>query len=189
MGNSPNGNSKPATGKSTGDGGSVGKPSSGADTAAAAGTGTAAGTGAAIDPGSIEPVADAGADKPKRGRGRPKSTGAGAGESKPKRGRPKKASTADLDVGTITLALGFVSGFISTRFNEPILKLDDDEAAQIADATANVAKHYDVPVSPLTQAWVALGMTVGSIYAGKIAAIKFRKTAEKEAQQKPPVAM
>lgn len=71
--------------------------------------------------------------------------------------------------------LAFASGFVAARAKEPTLKLDDDEATQVAEAVANVGKHYNIPVSPVTQAWIGLGMTIGSIYAGKIAAIKFRK--------------
>jgi hypothetical protein len=48
-----------------------------------------------------------------------------------------------------------------------------------------VAQHYDVPVSPVVQAWMALGMTVGSIYAGKIASIKFRKQSENASKEMP----
>lgn len=66
------------------------------------------------------------------------------------------------------------------------MKLDDDEAVQVAEAAANVGKHYNVPISPITQAWVGLGMTVGSIYAGKIAAIKFKREASKPTAQPRP---
>lgn len=71
--------------------------------------------------------------------------------------------------------MSFATGFIAARAKEPTLKLNDDEATQVAEAAANVGKHYNVPISPITQAWLGLGMTVGSIYAGKLAAINMRK--------------
>lgn len=138
----------------------------------------------------IEPANDAGSGTGNhsggtgRKRGRPRKdrsgdgsssagsdTASGTGTSSQKR---KKAHSATLDVGTISLVCSFVSGFVAARAKEPTLKLDDAEAAQVGEAVANVGKFYDIPVSPVMQAWIALGMTVGSIYAGKIAAIKMR---------------
>lgn len=75
-----------------------------------------------------------------------------------------------------------MSGFVAARAKEDALKLDEDEATQVAEAVANVGKHYDVPISPVTQAWVALGMTVGGIYAAKIAAIKLKNSNVKKQQ-------
>lgn len=76
--------------------------------------------------------------------------------------------------------MSFATGFVAARAKEPTLKLDDSEAVEVAQAVANVGQHYNVPVSPVTQAWIGLGMTVGSIYAGKFAAIKFKRQAAKE---------
>lgn len=77
------------------------------------------------------------------------------------------------------MLLAMASGFIAAKAKEPLLALDDEEAAKVSVAAANVAKHYDIPVSPLAQAWMGLGMTLGSIYAAKIAALKLMKSMEK----------
>jgi len=65
-----------------------------------------------------------------------------------------------------------IGGFIAGRLKEPRLALDSAEASLIGDAAANVAKHYDLPVAPVTQAWIGLATTCGMIYSAKIAAIR-----------------
>lgn len=72
-----------------------------------------------------------------------------------------------------------VGGFISKTTRQPGLALDDDETTLIAKSAENVARFYDVPISPVQQAWCGLAMTVGAIYAAKISAIKLMKAAEK----------
>ena len=62
-------------------------------------------------------------------------------------------------------------GFIAGRTNAA-LALTDDEAGKIALAATNVAKFYDVPVSPQAQAWAALAFTIGGIYGAKIMALR-----------------
>lgn len=156
----------------------------------------------------LEPKPDtggnAGSTPGKRGRGRPRKDGSsggsssgnasGSGDNRTKAGNKRRSRKAEnsaaLDVGTISLVLTFISGAVAARAKEPTLKLDDAEAAQVAQATANVAAFYDIPVSPVTQAWLALGMTVGSIYAGKIAAIKMRQSAggNRQSEDVPNVA-
>jgi hypothetical protein len=71
--------------------------------------------------------------------------------------------------------------FIAERAKQPLLALDDAEARKIADAMANVGKHYDIPVSPVTQAWIALVGTIGAIYYAKIAVIRMTRSLEKGA--------
>ena len=62
--------------------------------------------------------------------------------------------------------------FMAARVRQPALELDTDECEMIAKSLANVGKHYDVPVSPLTQAWLGLAYTVGMIYSAKIISIR-----------------
>jgi hypothetical protein len=75
--------------------------------------------------------------------------------------------------------------FLAERAKQPLLALSPDESDKIANAAANVAKHYDIPISPLTQAWLALAGTVGAIYFSKIAVIRAASAMQKET----PVAM
>jgi hypothetical protein len=71
-------------------------------------------------------------------------------------------------------------GFVAGRAKQPLLALDDDEAGKISEAAANVGKHYDVPVSPVTQAWIGLAFTIGGIYSAKLAAIKMIREIERK---------
>lgn len=71
-----------------------------------------------------------------------------------------------------------IGAFIAVRAKQPALELDESETEKIAGAAANVAKHYDVPISSVTQAWFGLAATVGSIYYGKIVAIRAMRVAE-----------
>jgi hypothetical protein len=131
-----------------------------------------------IDPATIEPV--------KRGRGRPRKDGAvggGAGEARSGSGSGKKASNAsNLDVGTVTFVVGMVGAFVAQRVGQPALALDQTESRAIADAAANVAKHYDIPISPVYQAWLGLATTIGTIYMTKIALLRMNAELAKNAK-------
>lgn len=81
----------------------------------------------------------------------------------------------------MTMLVGMAGAFIA-RIN-PGLALDAGEAAMIAQAAQNVAVHYDVPVSPVAQAWIGLAGTVGMIYSAKIAAIRISRAAPVETVQ------
>jgi hypothetical protein len=67
-----------------------------------------------------------------------------------------------------------MTGAFVARVN-PLLALDAGETDQIATAVVNVAKHYDIPVNPVTQAWIGLAGTIGAIYTGKIMAIRMSR--------------
>lgn len=135
-----------------------------------------------IDPASIatpEPARRRGGWPKGKPRGpRSDGSGSGTGDGTGTAARAKKAPASDLDVGTVTLIVSFLGGAIAARAKQPALALDHDESARIADATVNVAKHYNIPVSPLAQAWMALGMTVGTIYSAKIMAVRMQRLAQ-----------
>jgi hypothetical protein len=69
-------------------------------------------------------------------------------------------------------------------FDTPELALDDDEAKQIANATAEVAKHYSVNIDPKTLAWMNFGWAVSCVYGSRVVAITMRRRNEKEAAKK-----
>lgn len=48
--------------------------------------------------------------------------------------------------------------------HEPLLKVDEAEAKAVAEAVAEVAKHYNVAPDPKTQAWINLALIVGTVY-------------------------
>lgn len=49
-------------------------------------------------------------------------------------------------------------------FAIPEIAIDETEARALADATAEVAKHYDFLPDPKTQAWLNLAIIAGGIY-------------------------
>lgn len=55
------------------------------------------------------------------------------------------------------------------------LAIDNQEAHLLADAAADVAKHYDFLPDPRTQAWLNLAMVAGAIYGPRVWAISARK--------------
>jgi hypothetical protein len=61
------------------------------------------------------------------------------------------------------------------------LKLEKDEARQLAEGIGNVASHYSVEVNPKVLAWVGLAGIIGAIYGPRIVAIRTRKALEKKA--------
>jgi hypothetical protein len=65
----------------------------------------------------------------------------------------------------------------------PELALDENEAKLLADAVANVAKHYDFLPDPRTQAWFNLAMIAGPIYGMRFWAI--RNKAQQRAKPQP----
>lgn len=138
-----------------------------------------------IDPNTVQPASGAASGTGKRRRGRPSNAdraASGAAPAKPARVK-KEASAPVLDIGTLTLITSFVGGVIAARNAK--LALDDQEAEEIARAAANVGQHYNVPVSPVQQAWIGLGMTVGSIYAGKILAIRMSRAEPEKPSASP----
>lgn len=151
------------------------------------GDGSGGDSGNVVDPSNVEPV--------KRGRGRPRksddgnstSDGNKSGKSASARNTTrtnnsaKKASTV-VNTDGLAFAIGIIGNFIAARSKMEALALDEDEQKQIAEATGNVLKLYEIPVSEKTAAWSGLAMTLGTIYGGKIAAIKLAAKLNKAAE-------
>lgn len=140
--------------------------------------GNSAGDGGNIvDPSSVEP--------PKRGRGRPRKSGSGEpGKSGSKPGSIRNAAkttqkTAAVSVDALAFIVNMVGGFVAAKTKQELLALEPEESRTIAEAAANVAKHYNVPVNEKTAAWIGLVTAVGTIYGSKIAAIKLAKAINK----------
>lgn len=137
--------------------------------------------GNVIDPSSIEP--------PKRGRGRPRKSDGNEPAGKPgNAGKPigaaraaaaKSQKTAAVSVDALAFIVNMIGGFVAAKTKQELLALDDAEARVIAEAGANVAKHYNIPVNEKTAAWIGLATAVGTIYGSKIAAIKLAKAINK----------
>lgn len=66
----------------------------------------------------------------------------------------------------------------------PELQLDEDEAKKLADATANVARHYNISVSQKTLDWSNFVTALSTIYGTRIFVIaKTRQDKKNGAQQ------
>lgn len=61
----------------------------------------------------------------------------------------------------------------------PEFALEEYEAQKLAEAGANVAKHYNITASDKALAWTNLAFCMGSVYGARIAAIGMRKKTEK----------
>ena len=64
-------------------------------------------------------------------------------------------------------------------------QLGSDEAKQLAQASANVAKHYNVLIDPKTADWANLIMVLGMIYGTRLMAIRVRRTTERRENPQP----
>lgn len=61
----------------------------------------------------------------------------------------------------------------------PELELDEAEAKKLSDATANLAKHYNIAVSQKTLDWTNFVTALSGVYGPRIFVIASRKRAEK----------
>jgi hypothetical protein len=137
--------------------------------------GTNFGTATIIDPAEISGS----------GTGGGADSGADTGKPKGKRGR-KKGSTsakkkADLDLSALNSLLFTCHVYLAKAVKAPELELSVDEATNMGNAVANVARFYDFSASEKTIAWGQLALTVGFIYAPRVYAISERGKMEKNA--------
>lgn len=162
-------------GDSTGNGGAAGKPASGivngapiVDPAGIAGTGaTVADTGGS----GGDSASSVGSDG-KRKRGRPPGS-RNNGTAAPKAAKVDISGIEKLLFSTHMMFAGFAK--------TPELAIDPAEAKTLAEATANVARHYNVAISEKTQDWANFLMALGAIYGTRFVAIARRKGDEKKA--------
>lgn len=116
------------------------------------------------------------------------SSGSDAGSAVPKRRGRKPGSTnkgkgAALDLAGLT---NIIAGFHTllaavTRAEE--LAIDEEEAAALAKASANVARHYNVEVAAKTTDWINLAIVAGGVYAPRVMAIRMRMGSERPARR------
>lgn len=66
-----------------------------------------------------------------------------------------------------------------------VLAIDPDEAKAMAEAAANVQRHYPSSMlDPVTMDWIGLIVTCGTIYGPRIAVMKMQRA--ERAEQNPP---
>jgi len=61
----------------------------------------------------------------------------------------------------------------------PELKIEQDEARQLAEAVAKVNEYYDTAIDPKMMAWVGLFAVCGKIYGPRIVVWNIRRVASR----------
>lgn len=118
------------------------------------------------------------------------SSGSSTGEPIRKRRGRKPGSTnknknAPLDINGLEAILlsshALLAGIVA-----PQLKIDSDEAHQLATGISNVARHYDIGATEKTLDWCNLFMALGVVYGQRIMAIGMeRRSKPKKAPVQP----
>lgn len=134
------------------------------------------GAGGSIDPNGVAAPRRRGGARPGAGR---KAAGTSANGKPTAKPAQKAAKAAVVSVDALALIVGIVGNFVAAKSKQEALSLDNAESRAIAEAAANVAKLYEIPVNEKTAAWVALATTVGTIYGAKIAVIKLNRELKK----------
>lgn len=117
-----------------------------------------------IDPASLAGAgtADNGTGEPvKRGRGRPKGSGAKAQTGK----------ASQLDVGSVEVLLFNIHGLLAAATGYDKIAINETEAGTLAKAVANVQQFYPMHVSAKAMAWTNLIMVAGTVYGSRAVAI------------------
>jgi hypothetical protein len=65
----------------------------------------------------------------------------------------------------------------------PELELGKEESENLANATANVAKHYDITASEKALDWGNLCLTLGVVYGPRFVMINARRKEERAAKR------
>lgn len=94
-----------------------------------------------------------------------------------------KPKTGSPSVNSIETSLIGIHAMMAAFTNTPELMLDADESKPLAQAVAEVAKHYDIPgLDAVVVAWVGLIMVCGKTYVPR--AILINKRMKEEARPK-----
>jgi hypothetical protein len=72
--------------------------------------------------------------------------------------------------------------------HNPALELSKDEAKAIAEASTNVARHYNAVLDPKIADWVVLLGTLGAIYGPRVFMLVGKKKPKAAQQQSEPLA-
>lgn len=143
----------------------------------ASGANGSEGTDNFIDPGSIGD----------QGSGGDGDNGIAGSPVRKKRGRKpgstnaKNAQTLSVD-GLASIILNGHALLASLTKSQEFF-LDAEEAKTLAQASANVSRHYGVAMAAKTVDWINLGMVVSMIYGTRLAAIRMRKRGERPAKK------
>lgn len=101
-------------------------------------------------------------------------TGSDTGTGKRKYTRRKKTEDAvSLSLGSFKDLLYSSHAMMHTITQSVLFDIDEDEAAKLAQAVANVTRHYDIPtMAQKTVDWIMLIQTAGATYGPRLMAIR-----------------
>lgn len=85
-----------------------------------------------------------------------------------KRGEGKAKTTGPVSVSGIESVLFSAHLMLSAALQEPNLALSKEEAHGLAEAAAEVARHYPTTIDPKMMAWANLAMAVGLVYGPRV---------------------
>lgn len=74
----------------------------------------------------------------------------------------------------------------ASALKAPELELDQTEARNLAEAVAEVQRHYNAVIDPKMMAWIGLFGVAGTIYGPRVAAMRIRKGMEKQMRALQP---
>lgn len=119
------------------------------------------------------------------GTGSDPGTGKRRGRKPGSKNGTTKKSKDGLDISGLEKILFSVHLALSAATKVPELRLDQDEARELAKAAANVQSHYEASiVDPKTMAWIQLGMVAASVYGPRVMSYSLRTKAEKDEKRK-----
>jgi len=116
------------------------------------------------------------------------SAAASVGGAGRKRGRPagagNRAKTAAVDVNGVESILFSIHLALASLTSTPELTLDPAESKALAQAAANVARHYDMPgMSQVMVDWGNLIVVAATCYGSRLMAVRLRHAKEAEARK------
>jgi len=94
------------------------------------------------------------------------------------RDRPKRKRKGEINVKGLEALLYSVHLGLSHFLKIPELQIEQEEAANLADAAAKVGRHYNLPeFSEKMLDWTNLLMVLGTVYGTRMSAAAMRKAA------------
>lgn len=103
----------------------------------------------------------------------PADSGAGASKPASRKGSApaaKKAKAVPVNVDGVSKILLAIHTSIAIKTRDELWLLDDKEAKMMAQAAADVAKHYDLGVADKYVAWGGLAYAASAVYGSRIVA-------------------
>lgn len=137
------------------------------------------GGGGTGDDDDFDPAIHAGRDKRNADGSYQRKRGRKTG-SKPGSNSAPKGAVNLAGIETILLSMHHM---LAAATSTPELMLDEKEGKAMADAIAEVSKHYPMTIDPKTLAWINLASCATMIYGPRAYLIRQRKAQEKNAHK------